>query len=174
MKTLTLTQPWASLVAIGAKRIETRSWYTAYRGPLAIHAAKGFPRWAQETCWRDPFDEVLRREIVKDGWKQIDPKALPLGKVLATCRLVDCKLIVNSELDLRNSRMMPPEEPELSFGDYSVDRYAWLLEDIKALPSPDPAKGALSLWEWDADQYWKLREDFGPNGDATTPGFILR
>ena len=28
MKALTLTQPWATLVAIGAKRIETRSWAT--------------------------------------------------------------------------------------------------------------------------------------------------
>lgn len=40
MKALSLTQPWASLVAVGAKRIETRSWRTSYRGPLAIHAAK--------------------------------------------------------------------------------------------------------------------------------------
>ena len=43
MKALTLTQPWASLVACGAKTIETRSWRTPYRGPVAIHAAKGFP-----------------------------------------------------------------------------------------------------------------------------------
>ena len=41
MKVLTLTQPWATLVAIGAKRIETRSWATKYRGPLLIHAAAG-------------------------------------------------------------------------------------------------------------------------------------
>ena len=34
VKALTLTQPWATLVAIGAKRIETRSWSTRYRGPL--------------------------------------------------------------------------------------------------------------------------------------------
>jgi hypothetical protein len=44
MKALTLTQPWATLVAIGAKTIETRSWPTSYRGPLAIHAAKGYPK----------------------------------------------------------------------------------------------------------------------------------
>ncbi len=42
MKALTLTQPWASLVAVGAKRIETRSWETNYRGTIAIHAAKGW------------------------------------------------------------------------------------------------------------------------------------
>ena len=40
MKALTLYQPWATLVAIGAKKIETRSWSTPYRGPLAIHAGK--------------------------------------------------------------------------------------------------------------------------------------
>jgi len=50
MKALTLTQPWASLMALQSKTIETRSWYTAYRGELVIHAAKGFPKWAKETC----------------------------------------------------------------------------------------------------------------------------
>jgi hypothetical protein len=35
MKTLTLHQPWATLVALGAKQIETRSWAASYRGPLA-------------------------------------------------------------------------------------------------------------------------------------------
>ena len=42
---LSLWQPWASLIAIGAKHIETRHWKTDYRGPIAIHAAK---RWTQE------------------------------------------------------------------------------------------------------------------------------
>ena len=45
MKAITLTQPWATLVAIGAKRIETRSWRTFYRGPLAIHAGKTLPAY---------------------------------------------------------------------------------------------------------------------------------
>ncbi len=38
MKALSLWQPWASLIALGVKTIETRSWATNYRGPLAIHA----------------------------------------------------------------------------------------------------------------------------------------
>jgi activating signal cointegrator 1 len=41
---LTLWQPWASLVALGVKTIETRSWSTKYRGPIAIHAAARRPR----------------------------------------------------------------------------------------------------------------------------------
>lgn len=43
MKTLTLHQPWASLIAMGVKKIETRSWGTKYRGPLAIHAGQHRP-----------------------------------------------------------------------------------------------------------------------------------
>jgi hypothetical protein len=38
MRCLTLTQPWATLVAVGAKQVETRNWSTRYRGRLAIHS----------------------------------------------------------------------------------------------------------------------------------------
>ena len=38
MKAFTLYQPYASLIACGAKRFETRGWYTHYRGKIAIHA----------------------------------------------------------------------------------------------------------------------------------------
>lgn len=37
-RALTVRQPWASLIACGVKRIEIRSWATAYRGVLWIHA----------------------------------------------------------------------------------------------------------------------------------------
>src|SRR6266567_3747703 len=56
---LTLTQPFATLVAGGAKHLETRSWSTSYRGPLAIHAAKGFPADAEALCEVSPFREAL-------------------------------------------------------------------------------------------------------------------
>ena len=71
MKMLTLHQPWASLVALGIKTIETRSWRTGYRGPLAIQAAKEKPavpdkhgwigcfnlgRWADEVVHAEPCD----------------------------------------------------------------------------------------------------------------------
>lgn len=46
MRVLTLRQPWASLVASGAKSIEVRSWTTSYRGPVAILAGRGRDREA--------------------------------------------------------------------------------------------------------------------------------
>lgn len=40
MKAVSLWEPWATLVRLKIKRIETRGWSTSYRGPLAIHATK--------------------------------------------------------------------------------------------------------------------------------------
>jgi hypothetical protein len=39
MKTLSIRQPYASLICNGIKKIENRSWKTAYRGKLLIHAS---------------------------------------------------------------------------------------------------------------------------------------
>jgi hypothetical protein len=39
MRALSVKQPWASLIALGEKTIECRSWSTRYRGPLLIHAS---------------------------------------------------------------------------------------------------------------------------------------
>lgn len=144
MKAITLTQPWATLVAIGEKRIETRSWSTSYRGALAIHAAKGFPKVARQISLQSPFIEALNRAGYLPD--------LPFGCVVATCRLVDCRLIVDSHFALTvsvDSRMLPPLGLERKFGDYSPGRYAWILEDVKPLLEPIPAKGALGLWVWD-------------------------
>ena len=44
MKAITIRQPWASLITLGVKTIETRSSPTKYRGPLAIHAGAHRPR----------------------------------------------------------------------------------------------------------------------------------
>lgn len=135
MKALTLTQPWATLVAIGAKHYETRSWQTKYRGPLAIHAAKGFPGHAREEC----YESRTRRALLAGGFTGDDK--LPLGAIIATAVLVDIHLARVIRLKLG--------EQELAFGVYTELRYAWELAEVRVLPVPIPAKGALSLWEWD-------------------------
>src|SRR6185369_10465534 len=52
---MALTQPWATLLAIGAKRWETRSWPSNFRGTFAIHAAKGFHADDRRIATDDPF-----------------------------------------------------------------------------------------------------------------------
>lgn len=38
MKAITIIQPYATLIAVGEKGLETRGWPTKHRGELAIHA----------------------------------------------------------------------------------------------------------------------------------------
>ena len=138
MKAITLTQPWATLVAIGAKQYETRSWSTNYRGPLAIHAAKGFPKWARELCWTNPFFGALQEH-------NLNEHNLPLGAVVAVVFLGG---ILHTE-DAWNIG-----DQERAFGDYSPKRYAWLFGSYQRFNVPQPAKGALGLWEWpEGDTY---------------------
>lgn len=155
MKALTLTQPWASLVAVGAKRIETRSWSMPYRGLLAIHAAKGFPGEARRLCEARRVRDVF-------GWSEGPEKIqlikeLPLGCIVATCMLIDvlptesrgCLSGVfddHAELDT---------EQERAFGNYDPGRWGWVLSEIRGLATPIPMKGALGLWEsgdWNEQQ----------------------
>jgi hypothetical protein len=140
MKTITLTQPWAALVAVGAKKIETRSWNTSYRGPLAIHAAKSFPKRARELCLQEPFMSALSPLRVP-----VDPSEY-LGKIVAITSLVNVFRVEDVDVS----------EPERSFGDYSPGRFAWLLGPVRALPEPVPAKGALGLWDWKMNQTWRV------------------
>lgn len=60
MRCLTLWQPWASLIAVGAKRFETRSWGTDWRGSLAIHASLKWSREQADLCATRPFAAALR------------------------------------------------------------------------------------------------------------------
>jgi hypothetical protein len=164
MKALTLTQPWATLVAIGAKRIETRSWSTNYRGPLAIHAAKGFPKWAREFTTDPVCYEAVRyhRAPTERDQRPADLlAAYPLGYMLATTRLVN--VLPTEVIDCENNAFGVSLEPlsaqERAFGDYSPGRFAWLFEDVRELKAPVLATGALGLWEWKCDGLPMLQQE---------------
>lgn len=128
MKALTLTQPWASLVALGHKRFETRSWSTNYRGELAIHAAAGYPRWARE----------FTAELIEDKATPGLSAELPRGAVLCVVRLVG----------IHRTQDLKPTFLEESLGDWHPGRFAWALELVEVFDQPLPARGALGLWEW--------------------------
>lgn len=163
MKALTLTQPWATLVAVGAKRIETRSWVTSYTGPLAIHAAKGFPKDAQDLVLHDwEFYSALQPDLAaefKANGERLVPRqaghsavrGLPRGAVVATCFLVDClSTVYQAPRGFSVFERYPNLDTvtEREFGDYSPGRYAWVVDGVKPLAHPIPARGALGLWEW--------------------------
>ena len=165
MRGLTLTQPWATLMAIGAKRIETRSWSTKYRGLLAIHAAKSWPRDCQKQVFEWPFSEVLikyfkGKAYEPNFWTALAMQLLPRGEIVATANLINCVATGCAEIP---ALIHPPagsaNEYEFYFGDYSHGRCAWILSDVRALKSPIPCQGALGLWNVPADIAARVKEE---------------
>jgi hypothetical protein len=175
VKVLTLRQPWATLVAVRSKTIETRSWSTNYRGALAIHASG---RWTPEGRYMlvgsgmvsRPAARVLRPlgyKWQRDGRRWTSD--MPLGAVVATCQLVDvvpthqCSPPSHFEQgygDLPEKgwdRAIPEwdqgddtvltSDANRNFGDFSYGRFAWLLEEIRAVDPPWKATGRLGLWD---------------------------
>lgn len=137
MKAFSLTQPWASLVIEGHKKYETRSWSTKFRGPLAIHASKGFPRWAKLLMGTDEYDGD---GFIRDALNRF-PEELPMGSILGVVTLVDC----HPTQDVRHGN--PLSAKEIAFGDWAAGRFAWQLENPIRFQYPVPMKGSLGLWE---------------------------
>ena|ERR1700679_2578027 len=136
MKALTLWQPWASLIAMGEKKVETRCWQTKYRGPLAIHAAaKSPPEWLGRSRLSSEFASASRLCLPARVRRK-----LPAGVVLCVVHLIDIQ-----EAALVAADLTPQER---IFGNYQAGRYAWFLELVEVFPDPVPAKGNRLLWEW--------------------------
>lgn len=92
MKVLTIRQPYASLIALGVKTIETRSWSTAYRGPLVFHAAARRPTMdiAGYSCHEERLDHLWwLQHPAAPGHAHPDVSLLPLGAIVATCVVAD-------------------------------------------------------------------------------------
>ena len=139
MKALTLWQPWASLIAMSEKKVETRCWETKYRGELAIHSAARIPpAWLGAPRHLFDFKRELRAVMIEHGFSEI--LMLPRGAVLCIVRLVDIRPTdqVAESLDKR----------ELIFGNYESGRYAWFFEMVEKFQDPIPAKGNRLLWNW--------------------------
>ncbi len=129
---------WASLLGRG-KANETRSWATAYRGPIAIHASKRWTTAQRRLCLMNAFYRALR-----NGGFEDDPRsgiALPLGCIVGYAeRLRECHTTNNVE------RIGGLSQEERLFGDYSLDRYAWVLTGYHVLAEPIPWRGCQGMF----------------------------
>jgi hypothetical protein len=155
VKALTLTQPWASLVALDEKRIETRSWpapATLRQGArFAIHAGKnlspvGGRRGLEDLCASEPF----RAALFERGPFR-DPSELPLGAVVCSVELAGCIRTENCDFRSTATWVYPHfvgAEHERDFGDYTPGRHAWLLRGLLPVAEPIPARGHQGIWEW--------------------------
>lgn len=154
MKAISLWQPWASAMAVGSKRIETRGWATDYRGLVAIHAAKRVHKGEMASfhgsfLWRGALSPV--GSFASGGPALWD--LLPFGAVIAVGSLVDC--VPTDEVlpeDRFWSRRPPNVESDLldwredDLGDFSPGRFAWMFEDLHPLAVPVPFRGRQRLF----------------------------
>lgn len=140
MKAISLWQPWASLVAIGSKRFETRSWPTNYRGPVAIHAAKRWTKDQIRLVQREPFAAALAAAGLTSG------SSLPRGGIVAVANLAAC---LEVEVDLFASGLADVEDDprERAFGDYMPGRFAWALTNVRRVRPMVPCPGFQQFWE---------------------------
>ncbi len=164
--TLTLTEPWASLVACEAKVNETRSWATSYRGPVGIHASGTLPRDYEALCYQEPFRSTLEAGgyvLKNNGYTH---SGFPLRHVVGVALLEEVWQIYP-----HNTHHIPDaHSPEYAFGNYAMGRYVWHFSTCYRLVTPIRVRGALKLWRWTPpNAFWQevqehldsMREEHG-------------
>ena len=76
MKVLSLTEPYATLIKNGYKKMETRSWKTNYRGKLYIHSSST----------KIPKESKNNKELMS----LVNINNLNFGNIICSCNLVYC------------------------------------------------------------------------------------
>lgn len=168
-KCLSILQPWASLCVHtdsngkALKEIETRSWNTKYRGTLLIHASKVFHKKKiieMKISGHEmfSFSNYYSNRITENMPLMMD---LPLGAIIGK---VDLEHVVQSEYCFLGNQITIEDyskdcidgqypkktfeisDQELAFGDYSPNRFGWMLSNPILFKEPIPCKGQLSIW----------------------------
>ena len=128
MKAITIKQPWASLVAVGLKDIENRSWKTNYRGRVLIHAAAAPVKEGLAALNNTQLFDLMNRE----NW-EAEFESLPNGSIVGSVEIVDC---------VQNH---PSKWAQEGF-------WHWVLANPVLFHEPiTGVKGKLSFWEYEGE-----------------------
>lgn len=162
MKALTLTEPYASLIARGVKRIETRDWSTRYRGPVAIHAAAGFSPLRKlgypgtlagmqsfvlthpalhEACKAasdGPGGPLVgAHSITGPGRPEVCPDVFPLPFTLTLGKILAVAELVGC-VEITRKLAIEVDRHEFHSGDFTPGRFAWILENVRQVKPLSP------------------------------------
>lgn len=134
MKALSIRQPWASMIAHGLKKIETRTWQTNYRGDLLICAGAKPDDWLiQRPATVHPIRGVWcdAREPGDEDFENF----YPFGQAIAIA-------------ELHSIEPMTREHELDACCEIYPGAFAWHLRNILPI-KPFAVKGQLSLFEVD-------------------------
>ncbi len=146
MRVLSIRQPWATLIMLGLKQFETRSWRTDYRGPLVIHAAATGGQTSTDALMR------LERRIGAMPTSLVE-KDYPLGALLGIVQLDECLPI--------SPRLIAALTPlERQLGWYQDGGWVWDLARAgrRRLAQPIACSGRQGLWALSPDLDAQLRK----------------
>lgn len=152
MKALTLWNPWAQLIALGEKKVETRPWAPpstmSIGEQFAICSAATFPWTHKDWMTRWPFNDALAKHgITADNETHVN---MPRGCVVAVATLAAVERTEQSRKRV--------SDQELEFGNYEDGRFAWWLRDVIRLPEPVPCRGYQKMWRLPANVEAAVRE----------------
>ncbi|MBE9209911.1 ASCH domain-containing protein [Nostoc sp. LEGE 06077] len=141
IKAISLHQPWASLIPMGLKKHETRSWSTSYRGSLLICAAKktSIHQKLTHSYFLSKYQQILAHTDNYIKWDD-----LPFGYAVALVDLTACISMTQAFIDQQ-------PQTELETGDWRVGRFAWKLDNIKRIIQPIPITGKQGLFNAQID-----------------------
>jgi len=151
MKALTIWQPWATLIAVGAKPYEFRGWRVpAYvcGQRIAIHAGARPVKPAEVRALLQYLTtgQTWRTGLVADLALPLltrlrdDPGCVPLSAILCTGVIGEAR----SALDV--AREFGGKINDSDRDEYS--NFAWPITEIEPLMPPQEARGAQGFWNW--------------------------
>jgi hypothetical protein len=148
---LTIWQPWASLIMLGAKPYEFRGWAAPrnLRGQrIAIHAGARPVKRSEvaelimKLQGEDAWTTGLKSELALAFLERVhsSPGILPLSTVLGTVLLGEPRRAYEIVSDF-GGRVNDSDRNEHS-------NWAWPVSEIQHLEPPVPARGAQGFWRW--------------------------
>lgn len=142
MKTLTVKQPWASLIIEGIKDIENRTWKTKFRGTVLIHSsAKSVGCDIQKILTQEQYNSLPFPKITHE---KICDESYPFSSIIGSVEIIDC--VINHESIWAEKTPIDPHTGEI----HLPPIYNWVLSNPIKFERPiENVKGKLSFWEFD-------------------------
>lgn len=144
MKAITIHQPWATALAVGIKKFETRPRRSNHRGPIAIHAGLTMNEEALGDLMDIDWGSYIQRPLSRK-WSLVGPQDFTQGAIIAVGELTDC-------LEMDDALIAAQSQTELRMGHWEPGRFAYQFENITPV-GPFPASGKQGLWNWDEAGY---------------------
>lgn len=120
---LSIRQPWCWAILCAGKNVENRSWFTAHRGRLILHAPRTFDEEGRQWLVAHGYEVPTRAAFVAAGL---------VGAVVGEAVLTGCR---------------PVDRAEFDNNIWAHGPWCWVLEKPVAYPRPIKMNGFQGLFQ---------------------------